>query len=395
MRQRLYRRPACVKSHTKDADCYFGALGFTLPVEELTLRLTSLTNVLSWLTQPHGPPLVDGTSTENKLTALAILVSPEAFEDHDLPLVGLGFLYKVPYIWMVSWSEAYFELKLTSQAEAGSHPLETKVIFVQIMMNSQVIPLPSVPTLFLDVKAPEDITDSKASRPTRDFRGFQLFRVIHTGEDPPVAQVAIPCLQGQVTVHWTTMQDQVLPPDWGVVPQVSAALAPADPHHWNVLNDPVYPSCLERFRARQEASMASTAATPATPAGTRGGNPTPTQDPSPTSWPTWPTMPPLTGRDIDVRVAEVMDQVHDLSLQWMQEMGLIRGINHDLSKSLMVEFLCLQLLVGEDLNATLRAWQVDMEVATDNLLRDLDAAAQVNTTPFSLEAAIKTTLQRF
>ena len=90
-----------------------------------------------------------------------------------------------------------------------------------------------------------------------------------------------------------------------------------------------------------------------------------------------------------------MDQVHDLSLQWMQEMGLIWGIDHDLSKSLMVEFLHLQLLVGEDLNATLWAWQVDMEVATDNLLRDLDAAAQVNTTPFSLEAAIKTTLQRF
>ena len=160
MRRRLYRGSARVKNHTKDADCFFGALGFTLPVEELTLRSTSLTNVLSWLTQPHGPSLVDGTSAENKLTALAILVSPEAFEDHDSPLVGLGFLYKVPYIQTASWSEAYFKLKLASQAE------ETKVIFVQIQTNSQVIPLPSVPTLFLDVKAPEDITDSKASRPT-------------------------------------------------------------------------------------------------------------------------------------------------------------------------------------------------------------------------------------
>ena len=104
--------------------------------------------------------------------ALAILVSPEAFEDHDWPLVGLGFLYKVPYIQTASWSEAYFELKLASQAEAGSHPLETQVIFIQIQTDSQVIPLPSVPTLFLDVKAPEDITDSKASRLMRDFRGF-------------------------------------------------------------------------------------------------------------------------------------------------------------------------------------------------------------------------------
>ena len=36
-----------------------------------------------------------------------------------------------------------------------------------------------------------------------------------------------------------------------------------------------------------------------------------------------------------------------------------------------------------------------MEAAADNLLRDLDAAAQVSTTPLSREAAIKTTLQQF
>ena len=281
MRQRLYRGSAHIKNHTKDSDCFFSALGFTLPVEELTLWSTSLTNVLSWLTQPHGPSLVDGTSVENKLTALAILLSPEAFEDHDSPLVGLGFLYKVPHIQTAPWSKAYFELKLASQAEAGSHPLETKVIFVQIQTNSQVIPLPSVPTLFLDVKAPEDITDSKVSRPTRNFRRFNLHRVILTGEDPPVAQVDILYLQGQVTFHWATMQDQVLPPEWEEVPWVVAALAPADPNHWNILNDPIYPSCLEHFRARHGASMASAAATSAMLVGIRGGNLTPTQDPSP------------------------------------------------------------------------------------------------------------------
>ena len=132
-------------------------------MEELTLRSTSLDNVLDWLTLPHGPRLVDETSAENQLMALAILVSPEAFDDPDSPLVGLGFVYKAPYIQSASWSEAYFELKLASQAEASSRPIETKVIFVQIQVSSQVIPLPSVPTIFLDVKTPEDITDSKVS----------------------------------------------------------------------------------------------------------------------------------------------------------------------------------------------------------------------------------------
>ena len=174
-------------------------------VEELTLKSTSLTNILTWLTQPHGPHLVDGMSTKNLLMALAILVSPEAFDNPDSPLVGLGLMYKAPYIQTASWSEAYFELKLASQAEASSHLTEAKVIFVQIQDSSQVIPLPGVPTLFLDVKTLEDITDSKVSRPSQDFRGFQLHRIILMGASPPISQVAIPHLQGSTSCCWTPM----------------------------------------------------------------------------------------------------------------------------------------------------------------------------------------------
>ena len=75
----------------------------------------------------------------------------------------------------------------------------------------------------------------------------------------------------------------------------------------------------------------------------------------------WPTTLPLTVQDIDVQVVEVMDRVHDLNLRWIQEMGFIREIDHALSKSLIVEFLCLQILMGEDLSAALWAWQVEME----------------------------------
>ena len=99
-----------------DSGSFFGALGFAMPVEELTLK----TNVLDWLTQPQGPHLVDGTSTENPLTALAILITPEALYDPDSPMVGLGLVYKPPYIQVTSWSEAYFDLKLASQAEASN-----------------------------------------------------------------------------------------------------------------------------------------------------------------------------------------------------------------------------------------------------------------------------------
>ena len=133
-----------------------------MPVEELTLKTASLTNILDWLTQPQGPHLVDGTSIENPLTVLAILIAPEALYDPDSPMVGLGLMYKAPYIQAASWSEAYFDLKLASQAKASNQTTDAKVIFMQIQESSQVIPLPRVPTLFLDVKTPEDVTNSKA-----------------------------------------------------------------------------------------------------------------------------------------------------------------------------------------------------------------------------------------
>ena len=131
------------------------------PVEELTLRMASLTNVLDWLTQPQGPHLVDSTSTENPLTALAILITPKALYDPDSRMLGLGLVYKAPYIQAASWSKAYFDLKLTSQAKVSNRTTEAKVIFMQIQESSQVIPLLEVPTLFLGVKTPEDITDFK------------------------------------------------------------------------------------------------------------------------------------------------------------------------------------------------------------------------------------------
>ena len=228
-----------------------------MPVEELTLRTASLTNMLDWLTQPQGPHLVDGSSTENPLTALAILIAPEALYHSNSPMVGLGLIYKAPYIQTTSWTEAYFDLKLASQAEAGNRPTRTKVIFVQIQASSQVIPLLGVPTLFLDVKTPEDITDSKAPRPPQDFRGFQLFQVIMKSGDPPSTQVAVPCLQGKTECSWISKQEQVLPPKLEEAPQITVPLSAADPHHWNIVNDPIFPNCLATFRVRHEASLAS------------------------------------------------------------------------------------------------------------------------------------------
>ena len=178
--------------------------------------------------------------------------------DPNSSMVGLGFMYKAPYIRAASWSEAYFNLKLASQAEASNRTTGAKIIFVHIQESSQVIPLPGVPTLFLDVKTSEDITDSKDPQPPQ---GFKLHRVIYTGVSPPIRQVALPHLQGKTVCHWAPRQKQVLTLELEEAPQLTVALSTANANHWNIVNDPIFPSCLDAFKARHEASLAVEAAT--------------------------------------------------------------------------------------------------------------------------------------
>ena len=312
-----------------------------------------MANVLTWLTQPKGPHLVDGTSTLGSLIALAILVTPEALYDPDSPRVGLGLVYKAPYIQAASFSEAYFSLKLASRAEVSNWTTSALIIFVQIHESSQVIPLPGVPTLFLDVKTAEDITDSTELWPPQDFRGFRLHRVVYIGPSPPVGQVALPHLQGKTVSHWAPTQKQVLTPELKEAPQLTVALSAADANHWNIVNDPIFPSCLDNFKARHKASQASGAAKLTRRPSSHGESSTPTHELPLAAWPQPPSTPTLEWREVDEKVAEVMDQVHNLHLKTVQEMGFIQVIDQALAKTLMVEFLRLKLITGDDLSTTL------------------------------------------
>ena len=395
MHDQLYWTPAQLKSHTDESGSFFGALGFTVPVEELTLRIASMANVLNWLTQPKGPHLVDGTSTPDSLTALAILVTPEALYDPDSPRVGLGLVYKAPYIQATSFSEAYFFLKLASQAEASNRTTSALIVFVQIHESSQVIPLPGVPTLFLDVKTAEDVTDSNEPWPPQDFRGFRLHQVVYIGASPPVGQVAFPHLQGKTVSHWAPTQKQVLTPELEEMPQLSVALSAADANHWNIGNDPIFPSCLDKFRARHEASQASEAARLTRRPSSHGESSTPTHELPFPAWPQPPSTPTLGWREVEEKVTEVMDQLHNLHLETVQEMGFIRAVDQALAKSLMVEFLRLKLITGDDLSTTLQTWHADMEATTEEFLRYLDSATQTSTALPSKNAAVEVALHKY
>ena len=394
MCDQLYRTPAQLKSHTDDSGSFFGALGFTIPVEELTLRTALRASVLNWLTQPKGPHLVDGTSTLDSLTALTILVTPEALYDPDSPRVGLGLIYKAPYIWATSFSEAFFFLKSDSRAEASNQITSALIIFVQIHESSQVIPLPGVTTLFLDVKTTDDVTDSNEAQPPQDFRGFRLHRVIYLGVGPPTGQVAFPHLQGSTVSHWAPTQRPVMTPELEGMPELLVTLSAVDDNNWNIGSDPVFPSCLAKFRARHEASQASRTTKSTRRYGIHGESSTSTHEPPSPAIPQPPLTPTLGWHEVDEKVTEVMDQLHNLHLETVQEMGFIWAVDQAMAKSIMAEFLRLRLITGDNLSTTLQIWHADMEATIEEFLRDLDSAAQTSTTLPSRNATIEVALYK-
>ena len=90
-----------------------------------------------------------------------------------------------------------------------------------------------------------------------------------------------------------------------------------------------------------------------------------------------------------------MDQVHNLHLETVQEMGFIQAIDQALAKSLMVEFLRLKVITRDNLSTTLQTWQADMEATTEEFLRDLDSATQTSTALPSQNAAVEVALHKY
>ena len=280
MCDQIYKSPAKLKKHTDDSGSFFGALGFTSPVEQLALRVAPAESLLTWLTMLTGPHLVEAVLTSESHTALAILVTPEELYDAYAPRVGLGLVYKALYIKLASFSGAFFYLKSASEAEAHKRITDSRLMFVWINEASKVIPLPYVQPLFLDVPTASEIMDSNKPQSPRAFRAFRLHRVIYMEGSSLMTQVAYPHLGGKTKSYLLNFQKQLLIPELREHPMVSAALADADDGHWNITNDPVYPACLEEFRRKHESSQASQANKSVEGSGMGGGKSHMCNDPS-------------------------------------------------------------------------------------------------------------------
>ena len=268
-------------------------------------------------------------------------------------------------------------------------------MFVQINEASKGIPLLYVQPLFLDVPTTSDITDSNKPKSPHAFRAFRLYRVIYIEGSTLTTQVAFPHLGGKTESHLLNFQKQWLIPELHELPLLSVSLAVADDKHWNIANDSIYPAWLAEFRKKHRASQASQANKSVKKSGTGGGSPTLAMTPPPATSSKPPPTPALGDHEVMELVRDTLDQVYALHLETLQEMGFIWEVDRALAKSIMPEFIRLQLIVGEDLNTSLWAMHADLEATTDELIRDLDIAAQNSTDLPSENPSVRVALHRF
>ena len=68
---------------------------------------------------------------------------------------------------------------------------------------------------------------------------------------------------------------------------------------------------------------------------------------------------------------EILGCIHTLHLQTMHEMGSVREVDPTLARTLMAEFVRLQLIVGEDFTKSLLALHTDLEASCEALMSDI------------------------
>ena len=68
---------------------------------------------------------------------------------------------------------------------------------------------------------------------------------------------------------------------------------------------------------------------------------------------------------------EILGRIHALHLQTMHEMESVQEVDRTLARTLMAEFVRLQLIVGEDFTKSLIALHTDLEASCEVLMSDI------------------------
>ena len=320
------------------ASCFLGALAFTDQVNTMTTKTLPTSQLLQWLNSACGPSQVEAGGEHDQRSALALVLTPECLYDPDTSRVRLALVYKPIYVKTVSFGEAYFHLRMAVEAACGKI-IDPLIMFVLLSGSSEVIPQPNDHPLFLDISSPSYIEETGPLQKVQCFRGFKLHRAICLYAGDSISHVAYPQLEGGRESHYMLPQRQKITPELLESLRVTVSLAPVVEGHWNIVNDPIYPACLDQFRERHEATSKNpTSQQFQVPDVNQmfGSTATPSDSTVPT--PILPSTLPLGSKDVNRIVQETLDTFHDLCIEAIQGMGAIREIDMSLARALCLNF---------------------------------------------------------
>ena len=370
----LYLTLPTLEEHTSLMGTYFGALGFTKPLEKLVLHSVPLQNLLDWLSKPKGPYLVEASAAAAPDKALVLAVTKRMLYGEETPLVGVGLMYKPHYIATEPFCAAYMHLHVW-HAAGSSVESETKLsssclIFVSVSEMSDVIPVVTQHPVFLDVATKDTMMRTGEPMVPLSFRGFRLHTMWtqQSGGDL-VRQVAFPHLLGEATTSMLEYEPEKFPQSLMQDPKMVINLRPPSGNHWNIASDLVLPLAVDTFRRRHEAKRVAQGLE-----GESGGaKVSPKEAPAPRESPqvmagssraAHPTETTHQGERALETAREIPEHIHTIRLQTMHEMGGVRELERTLVHTLMAEFARLQLILGEDLTKSLSALCSELETSS-------------------------------
>ena len=237
---------------------YFGALGFTKPLEKLVLHAMPLQSLLDWLSKPKGPNLVEASAATAPDKALVLAVTKRMLYGEEPPLVGVGLVYKPHYISTEPFSAAYMHLHVWhaagSSVESEDKLNSSHLIFVNISEMSDVIPVTAQHPVLLDVATKETMTKTGEPMAPLYFRGFRLHTVWtqQPGGDL-VCQTAFPHFLGEGASSMLEYKPEKFPQGMMQGPKMAINLRPPSNDHWNIAMDLVLPLAMDTFRQQHEA----------------------------------------------------------------------------------------------------------------------------------------------
>ena len=141
------------------------------------LRSISLKNVLEWLAKPKGPNLVEAPVCSAPEKALVLAATKRMLYMEDPPSVGVGLVYKPPYVSMESFCHAYMHLNVWHAAASDQDSTDkldfSRFILVSISETSEVMPDALLHPLFLDVIDREAVEEMGGATDSSLVLGFQ------------------------------------------------------------------------------------------------------------------------------------------------------------------------------------------------------------------------------